>query len=102
MRPATKALLTIGEQSGNQPDNLLETEQSNLALDKTENLPQLEQGGLTMEPNVKDKHERVNLIDDVISHVSETPMKRLEQMIEFDEDQAASVLTSWVNEESAA
>ena len=101
LRPATKALLTIGEQSGGKPENLLETGK-NLALDKTENLPQLEQGGLTMESNFKDKHERVNLIDDVINHVSETPMKRLEQMIEFDEGQAASVLSTWVNEESAA
>ena len=43
-----------------------------------------------------------NLIEDVTSRPRRTPQKRLEQMIEFDEEQAAAVLKQWVHTRAAA
>ena len=43
-----------------------------------------------------------NLIEDLTSKPRRTPQKRLEQMIEFDEKQAAAILKQWVHERSAA
>ena len=46
--------------------------------------------------------EEPNLIEDVTSRPRRTPQKRLEQMIEFDEQQAASVLKQWIHRGAAA
>ena len=43
-----------------------------------------------------------NLIEDLTSKPRRTPQKRLEQMIEFDEQQAASILKQWVHQRSLA
>jgi flagellar M-ring protein FliF len=37
-----------------------------------------------------------NLIADLTSKLGRTPQKRLEQMIDFDEEQAATILKQWV------
>ena len=47
-------------------------------------------------PPVIDAQTEVNLIEDVTSRPRRTPQRRLEQMVEFDEDQAASILKQWV------
>lgn len=47
-------------------------------------------------PSVIDAQNEVNLIEDVTSRPRRTPQRRLEQMVEFDEDQAASILKQWV------
>ncbi len=46
--------------------------------------------------------ERDELIADVIGAPSQLPLKRLRQMIEYDEKQAAAVLKEWLREENAA
>ncbi len=43
-----------------------------------------------------------NLIEDLTSKPRRSPQKRLEQMIEFDEKQAAAILKQWVHKRSAA
>lgn len=37
-----------------------------------------------------------NLIEDVTSRMRRTPQKRLEQMIEYDDEQAAAILKQWI------
>lgn len=44
----------------------------------------------------------VNLIEDVTNRPRRSPQRRLEQMVEFDEDQAAAILKQWVHRRSAA
>jgi flagellar M-ring protein FliF len=39
-----------------------------------------------------------NLIADLTSKLERTPQKRLEQMVDFDEDQAAAILKQWLRE----
>jgi flagellar M-ring protein FliF len=40
-----------------------------------------------------------NLIEDLTSRMVRGPQKRLEQMVEFDEEQAASILKQWLRQE---
>jgi len=47
-------------------------------------------------------NEEVSLIDDITSQPRRSPQKRLEQMIEFDEEQAAAVLKQWIHRKEAA
>ncbi len=47
-------------------------------------------------------NEEVSLIDDITSQPRRSPQKRLEQMIEFDEQQAAAVLKQWIHRKEAA
>jgi flagellar M-ring protein FliF len=37
-----------------------------------------------------------NLIGDLTSKINRTPQKRLEQMVEYDEDQAVAILKQWL------
>lgn len=43
------------------------------------------------------RREEVNLIEDLTSKMSRTPQKRLEQIVEFDEEQAAAILRQWMH-----
>ena len=101
LRPATKALLEVGGPADQSGPPALESDMP-FALEGGDELPQLETDGFVMSSGFDDDPGDVNLIDDVIGNVSDTPMKRLEQMIDFDEGQAASVLKNWVHEEKAA
>ncbi len=47
-------------------------------------------------PQVIDARPEANLIEDVTSRPRRSPQRRLEQMVEFDEDQAATILKQWV------
>lgn len=44
----------------------------------------------------------MNLIEDVTSRINRSPQKRLEQIIEFDEEQAAAILRQWLRQEARA
>ena len=46
--------------------------------------------------------QEANLIEDLTSKPRRSPQKRLEQMIEFDEKQAAAILKQWVHQRVAA
>ena len=43
-----------------------------------------------------------SLIDDVTNKPRRSPQRRLEQMVEFDEDHAAAILKQWVQRGSPA
>ncbi|MGO4707473.1 flagellar basal-body MS-ring/collar protein FliF [Microvirga sp. 2MCAF38] len=52
-------------------------------------------------PNGEPQIETVtvpNLIEDLTGKMNRTPQKKLEQMVEFDEDQAAAILKQWLME----
>jgi flagellar M-ring protein FliF len=44
----------------------------------------------------------VNLIEDVTNRMNRSPQKRLEQIVEYDEAQAAAILRQWLRQEEAA
>lgn len=43
-----------------------------------------------------------NLIGDISKNIASTPLKRLEQIIQLDEKQAAAILKQWIRQEEAA
>ncbi|MBF9232613.1 flagellar basal-body MS-ring/collar protein FliF [Microvirga alba] len=43
-----------------------------------------------------------NLIEDLTGKLNRSPQKKLEQMVEFDEDQAAAILKQWLHQAEAA
>ena len=49
-----------------------------------------------------DSWQEASLIEDLTSKPRRSPQKRLEQMIEFDEKQAAAILKQWVHQRVAA
>ncbi len=44
--------------------------------------------------------EQVNLIEDLTSRMNRSPQKRLEQIVDFDEEQAAAILRQWLQQEA--
>jgi flagellar M-ring protein FliF len=48
------------------------------------------------------QREHVNLIEDLTSKMTRTPQKRLEQIVEFDEQQAAAILRQWMHADQQA
>jgi flagellar biosynthesis/type III secretory pathway M-ring protein FliF/YscJ len=40
----------------------------------------------------------INLIEDLTQTAKRTPQKRLEQIVEFDEEQAAAILKLWMHQ----
>jgi flagellar M-ring protein FliF len=49
-----------------------------------------------------EEEEAPNLISDLTSKINRTPQKRLEQMVEYDEDQAVAILKQWLRGEAQA
>lgn len=45
---------------------------------------------------VREQEDQPNLIADLTSKMGRTPQKRLEQMIDYDEEQAAAILKQWM------
>ena len=64
--------------------------------------PQSAAAEAATEPTIFDPRDEPNLIEDVTNRPRRSPQRRLEQMIEFDEDQAAAILKQWVHRRSAA
>ena len=46
--------------------------------------------------------DTVNLIEDVTKRMNRSPQKRLEQIVEYDEVQAAAILRQWLRQDEAA
>lgn len=44
--------------------------------------------------------EPISLIEDLTSKMNRSPQKRLEQIVEFDEEQAAAILRQWLQQEA--
>ncbi|TAL78639.1 MAG: flagellar M-ring protein FliF [Beijerinckiaceae bacterium] len=55
--------------------------------------------GLTNFPGMGDEP---NLIGDLTDSAKRTPLKRLEQIVEFDEEQAAAIMKLWMRQKGAA
>ena len=51
---------------------------------------------------VGDGDDNVNLIEDVTKRMNRSPQKRLEQIVEYDEAQAAAILRQWLHQDEAA
>ena len=100
IRPVTRALLQVADESETTNETIAINEQ--LGLQGAGELPQLGNNATQNNPALNNESEQPSLIDDVIGTMSDIPMKRLEQMIEHDEDQAAAVLKDWIHEEAAA
>ena len=49
-----------------------------------------------------DGEDNVNLIEDVTKRMNRSPQKRLEQIVEYDEAQAAAILRQWLHQDEAA
>jgi flagellar M-ring protein FliF len=86
LRPATKAILaarSIEQQEG------IAALENLTGIEPAEEIPQVGQWGHPSE---------ASLIEDLTSQPRRSPQKRLEQIIEFDEEQAAAVLKQWMHE----
>jgi flagellar M-ring protein FliF len=100
IRPLTRALMP--------PEPEISTEMSDgLSLAPPGMLPALEgpsaDFGPPMDPPAFEMpSDEPSLIEDVTNRPRRSPQRRLEQMVEFDEEQAAAILKQWVHERSAA
>jgi flagellar M-ring protein FliF len=52
-------------------------------------------------PNFQSMAEEPNLIEDLTDSVKRTPLRRLEQIVEFDEEQAVAILRLWMRQRGA-
>jgi flagellar M-ring protein FliF len=82
LRPATRAIL---EAKGSEP----------AAAEQLQMQPQLAVAEVPRAGAVAGE-EHPNLIADLTEKLGRTPLKRLEQMIDYDEDQAAAILKQWM------
>lgn len=53
-------------------------------------------------PAAEGDEDTLNLIEDLTSRKNRSPQKRLEQIVEFDEEQAAAILRQWLHQEARA
>jgi flagellar M-ring protein FliF len=53
-------------------------------------------------PNFPGMRNEPNLIEDLTDSAQRTPLKRLEQIVEFDEEQAASIMKLWMRQKGTA
>ncbi|MDE4913610.1 hypothetical protein PQI07_23305 [Methylobacterium sp. 092160098-2] len=56
-------------------------------------VPQAEQVGASSDPS---------LIEDLNEHVARSPIRKLEQLVELDEEQVANILKQWLTRDEAA
>ncbi|MGX1309806.1 flagellar M-ring protein FliF [Amorphus suaedae] len=91
LRPAMRAILARPQ------------DEEQAALDATA-LPALDTSVVTLEDGTQAllPDEDINLIEDLTSKRNRTPQKRLEQIIEYDDEQAAAVLRQWLGSEAKA
>ncbi|WP_018387903.1 flagellar basal-body MS-ring/collar protein FliF [Ancylobacter sp. FA202] len=89
LRPAVRAIVA-------RPDDAELIETSMLAG------PGITAGELTGpdgSPMAAGPNEPISLIEDLTSKMNRSPQKRLEQIIDFDEEQAAAILRQWLQQE---
>lgn len=91
LRPAVRAIVARPEEA-----ELIETAMLAGTGGAMGELPAPEGGG-AMTPGVT---EPVSLIEDLTSKMNRSPQKRLEQIIDFDEEQAAAILRQWLQQEA--
>jgi len=59
------------------------------------------EGGGRVAPQVTPQAD-VNLIEDLTNKMNRSPQKRLEQIVDFDEEQAAAILRQWLRQDEKA
>lgn len=91
LRPAVRAIVARPEDA-----ELIETAMLAGTGGAMGELPAPDGGG-AMTPGVT---EPVSLIEDLTSKMNRSPQKRLEQIIDFDEEQAAAILRQWLQQEA--
>jgi flagellar M-ring protein FliF len=84
VRPATKALLA--------PPQLAQAAEVSLIP-----APEYAAAEVPDGPTQLGSWEEANLIEDLTSKPRRSPQKRLEQMVQFDEEQAAAILKQWLH-----
>jgi flagellar M-ring protein FliF len=84
LRPAMKMLL----------EARTDVPEQNPQLPNTSSAPGITQASAA--GKVAREQQSPNLIADLTSKLGRTPQKRLEQMIDFDEEQAAAILKQWM------
>jgi flagellar M-ring protein FliF len=85
LRPATKAILDAAGRETKTAETL-----------KAEPQPLAEPAVAAASPAAAVGAAQPNLIADLTEKLGRTPLKRLEQMIDYDEDQAAAILRQWM------
>lgn len=101
VRPVTRALLEQREDqvaggalaAGGEDGSLLATDESDM--------PQLADSDATAELLGIKAQREPNLIEDITSDVMRLSQRRLEQMVQLDEEQAANILKQWMRERAA-
>jgi flagellar M-ring protein FliF len=88
LRPAMKVILARPQEEEPLPDLLEGPDSALQTLDAA-----------TGAPITAGSQAELNLIEDLTSKMNRTPQKRLEQIIEYDEQQAAAILRQWLNAE---
>jgi flagellar M-ring protein FliF len=91
LRPAARAILSGAPASQNLA---LATEGSLVALPAEDDADAISAADRAL----LDSEEEPNLIEDLTSNSRRTPQKRLEQIVEFDETQAATILKLWIHQ----
>lgn len=89
LRPAMKVILARPKEQEEPIPDLLEGPDS--ALQTID--------GATGVALTAEEQAEINLIEDLTSKMNRTPQKRLEQIIEYDEEQAAAILKQWLRAE---
>lgn len=90
LRPAVRAIMArpAGAMMSANPSDGSDSAPQAVANDGTAQIP----GG----------SDNVNLIEDVTKRMNRSPQKRLEQIVEYDEAQAAAILRQWLRQDEAA
>lgn len=86
LRPAMKVILGRPKEEEEPLPDLLEGPETSL--------PTID--AATGAPISAEAQAELNLIEDLTSKMNRTPQKRLEQIIEYDEEQAAAILRQWL------
>ena len=89
LRPATKAILSMPSREAGATAELAALENLSDAESSATEANQLPNWSVTPE---------ANLIEDLTGNPRRSPQKRLEQIIEFDEEKAAAVLKQWLHQ----
>lgn len=103
LKPAVRAILARPEQEAIEAD-VASLEAAMLAAPQMPAVggPADAMAGTAAAPVAEDEEETINLIEDLTSRKSRSPQKRLEQIVEFDEEQAAAILRQWLHQEARA
>jgi flagellar M-ring protein FliF len=89
LRPAMKVILARPKEEEEPLPDLIEG---------PDTAPQTIDGATGVALTAEEQAE-INLIEDLTSKMNRTPQKRLEQIIEYDEEQAAAILKQWLRAE---